>query len=117
TTIYNHRLILGDEALVAEFRREIDRFLDTEQRMRTELAKETILKDLEKYYLRLGSWIAQSNTYSLKYDFYRPFMNILDVLAMQGGIHAQSPWHLIESLKIKRVINEKLKDVLINYLN
>lgn len=109
---YTCNVISGNEALLREYEQEMDRILNEPYPIRSELAKQTILNDLEKYYKRLGSWLKQENSYSIKYDFYRPLTIILDALAMQEGIHAQSPWQLVDQLKQHEIIDEQLQVVL-----
>ncbi len=110
---FTHTKIFGNEELVKEYQNEITQLFDGPEKTRTKFAKELMLKDINSYYSRLGNWLDQKNSYSIKYDFYRPLTLILDGLAIQQNIHAVCPWDLINILEKKGIIDKDLKVLLL----
>lgn len=114
---YSFTLLTGNQALVEAYEKEINTVLDKEPHYRTQFATKLLWSDLERYYKRIGHWLEQGNSYALKRHFYRPFAVLLDALALHQGIHAASPWQLIEQLHRTHFIDDELRNSLLTLAN
>lgn len=113
-TLYTHNLIYGNPDLLKQYQDEIDRYLD--DKTREEFVHKIINMNIEHYYQYLGHWLDQSDSYSLKRDYYRPITIMLDALAIQQGLFSATPWQVIDKLVEDEVIDRKFAAKLLEVL-
>jgi tetratricopeptide (TPR) repeat protein len=116
SVLYTFTHLYGNQNLTDEYEIEVNNVLSNHN-ARTKLSEAILWSDLEAYNTHLGTWLDQGQSYYFKRDFYRPFTNALDALALQNAIHILSPWQIVDELYSRAIIDEELHLDLINALD
>ena len=112
SSFYVSTLLFGKQDLVDQYRDEVNKILNVDN-FRAQLVESLLQEDLESYYKNLGTeWLKKwGQTYNVKYDFYRPFMLLLDAAALQYGLQIVNPWQTVNDLYKAKIIDEETRSI------